>query len=78
MCSVFVAFLGLCLVNYLIYDSKFIVSVIRFFIDKNIEVLSDRRILQLIINSLVFVIFSTIGIVNAIRKPEANQELVTE
>lgn len=78
MCFVFVAFFVLCFINYFIYDSKFFVSVIRFFISKNIEILSDRRILQLIINSFFFLIFSTIGIVNAIIKPEANQELVTE
>ena len=47
-------------------------------IDKNIEFMSDRRILQLLINSVFFVAFSTIGIVNAIRKPEVNQESIKE
>ena len=45
---------------------------------KNIEFMSDRRILQLLINSVFFVAFSTIGIVNAIRKPEVNQESIKE
>ena len=78
MCYVIVSFLFLCVVNYLIYDSKFFVSVIRFFIDKEIDFLSDRRVLQLIINSVVFCAFSAIGIVNVFRKPNANQELIAE
>ena len=64
--------------GYLIYDSKFFVSVIRFFIDKEIDFLSDRRVLQLIINSVVFCAFSVIGIVNVFRKPNANQESIAE
>lgn len=78
MCYVIVSFLFLCIVNYLIYDSKFFVSVIKFFIDKEIDFLSDRRVLQLIINSVVFCAFSAIGIVNVFRKPNANQELIAE
>ena len=75
MCTVFVAFLLLCFINLQIYDSKFFVTIIKFFIDKDFDFLSDRRILQLIINSVFFVGFTTIGIINVIRKPEANQEI---
>ena len=78
MCFVFLAFLIIGYLNYLVYNSKIFVSIIRFFIDKNIEFMSDRRILQLLINSVFFVAFSTIGIVNAIRKPEVNQESIKE
>ncbi len=78
MCFVFVFFLLICYLNYLIYDSKIFVSIIRFFIDKNIEVLSDRRILQIIINSIFFIPLTVIGIVNAIQKSDANQELAVE
>ena len=49
-----------------------------FFIDKEIDFLSDRRVLQLIINSVVFCAFTAIGIVNVFRKPNANQELIAE
>ena len=64
-----------CFINLQIYDSKFFVTIIKFFIDKGFDFLSDRRILQLIINSVFFVGFTTIGIINVIRKPEANQEI---
>ena len=74
MCLVFVSFLLICFVNLQIYESKFFVNVIRFFIDKDLDFLSDRRVLQIIINSLFFLIFSILGIVNAIRKPDTNQE----
>lgn len=74
MCLVFVSFLILCFINLQIYESKFFVNIIKFFIDKKLDFLSDRRVLQIIINSFFFLIFATIGIVNAIRKPYVNQE----
>lgn len=74
MSFVFVSFVFLCFINFQIYDSKFFVSIIRFFIDKELEILSDRRVLQIIINSIFFITFSTIGFINVIRNPEANQE----
>lgn len=78
ICFVLVSFLFIAFINLQIYDSKFFVSVIRFFMDKDVEFLSDRRILQLIINSVFFLAFSIIGFVNIFRKPEVNQELEVE
>ena len=74
MCLVFVSFILICFINLQIYESKFFVAVIKFFIDKDFDFLSDRRILQIIINSFFFLIFSILGIINNITKPDVNQE----
>ena len=72
----FVFFFVICHINFEFYCSSVISSIVGFFIERKINFLSDRRVIQIICNSAFTVVFIAIGIINVIKHPNANKEVV--
>ena len=73
-CFVFSAFVVICMVNLGIYTSPITAKLITFFMNKNLTVLTDYGVLQIIANSVFFLIALIVGIVKAVKNPHANEE----
>ena len=72
------AFIFICIINTQLFISPLATKIMAFFIERNVEFLSDRRFLQIIINSIIFIINLTVGLVKAFTNADANKEVTEE
>ncbi|MCR5698272.1 MAG: hypothetical protein K6G52_01395 [Treponemataceae bacterium] len=72
------AFIFISILNTQLFISPLATKIMAFFIERNVEFLSDRRFLQIIINLLIFIVNLIIGLVKAFTNPNANKEVTEE